>query len=619
MDRYDKLVPDTSIIVDSILSQKIIDKEIVVDDLLISHAVLAELEHQANMGKATGFLGLDEIKKLQVLAKKNGFTLRFAGKRPSFEEIRHADLGEVDAGIRQLAWEEGAVLYTADHVQARVAEARGMRVVLEHKELNAKSRSLLIEKYFDDTTMSVHLRENVTPFAKRGKPGVWDFVKLSEKLLTEDDLKAMSSEIINEASTRKDSFLDSERPGSTIVQLDKYRIVILRPPFSDAWEITAVRPVKHLDFSDYALSEKLKQRVAERAEGVLIAGAPGQGKSTFAQALATLYASKGKIVKTIEAPRDLVVPDTITQLAMNKGTTDEIHDILLLTRPDYTLFDEMRNTKDFALFADLRLAGVGMVGVLHATKPLDAIQRFIGRIDLGVIPHVIDTILFVNAGTVSQVLGVSMIVKVPEGMTEADLARPVVVVQDFETNKPVAEIYTYGEETVVIPVSEQTEQAGVHKLAGESIKRVFRRFADDVQVEVTGPQSATVIVPEKYIGSIIGREGKTISRIQEELGMHIDVREKGTQNKQEKTESTHDIPQRKGTTSVAYEVDTAGKFIQFFVGNMHNKDVHLYVGDDFIATFKVGKKGIISIKKTNQLGKTVTDALDDGERIRFVA
>src|SRR3989338_7351315 len=134
-------------------------------------------------------------------------------------------------------------------------------------------------------------------------------------------------------------------------------------------------------------------RGAEQAEGVLVAGAPGRGKTTWAQAVAEYYALQNKIVKTGEAPRDLILPERITQYSISYGDSQEIHDILLLTRPDYTIFDEMRNTDDFKLFADLRLAGVGMVGVVHATSPVDAIQRFIGRVEMGVIPQVIDTVI----------------------------------------------------------------------------------------------------------------------------------------------------------------------------------------------------------------------------------
>ena len=68
----------------------------------------------------------------------------------------------------------------------------------------------------------------------------------------------------------------------------------------------------------------------------------------------------------------------------------------IATRPDYTIFDEVRRREDFTTFADLRLTGVGMVGVVHANSPLDAIQRFIGKIELGIIPNILDTVVFVK-------------------------------------------------------------------------------------------------------------------------------------------------------------------------------------------------------------------------------
>ena len=59
-----------------------------------------------------------------------------------------------------------------------------------------------------------------------------------------------------------------------------------------------------------------------------------------------------------------------------------------------------------------------MVGVVHATRPIDAMQRFIGRVELGLIPQVIDTILFISAGSVSSVLTTEYVVKVPSGMNQ---------------------------------------------------------------------------------------------------------------------------------------------------------------------------------------------------------
>lgn len=110
---------------------------------------------------------------------------------------------------------------------------------------------------------------------------------------------------------------------------------------------------------------------------MLIAGAPGSGKSTFAQAVLEMHLAMGKITKTIESPRDLMVDDAVVQYSFSYGSHDDLRDILLLSRPDYTVYDEVRNVPDFNLFKDLRLTGIGLLGVIHATKPIDGVQRFL--------------------------------------------------------------------------------------------------------------------------------------------------------------------------------------------------------------------------------------------------
>ncbi len=168
----------------------------------------------------------------------------------------------------------------------------------------------------------------------------------------------------------------------------------------------------------YKVDEKVTERLERGANGILVAGSPGAGKSTFVQALAEFYNSKGKIVKTMEKPRDLDVAKEITQYTELEGSMEMTGDILLLVRPDYTIFDEMRVTDDFKVYADLRLAGVGMVGVVHATRAIDALQRFIGRIELGLIPQIIDTIIYIQDGEINQVLKTEYTVKVPSGMNQ---------------------------------------------------------------------------------------------------------------------------------------------------------------------------------------------------------
>jgi ATPase len=118
-----------------------------------------------------------------------------------------------------------------------------------------------------------------------------------------------------------------------------------------------------------------------------------------------------------------------------------------------------------------------------------------------------------------------MEVKVPSGMTEADLARPVVTVTDFETTKLEFELYSYGEETVVVPVQEQAGKSPVLKLLEDPIRRYFQMLADEVNVEVVSTNKAVVYVPEYAIPSIIGKGGKRIESIEKELGLSIDIQE----------------------------------------------------------------------------------------------
>ena len=608
----ERIVPDTSIIIQGFLSEKIKKNEIKANEIIIHEAVLAELEHQANAGKAIGFLGLDEIKRIKQLTEEKEFQLTFKGARPRAAEIRHASLGEIDALIRQLAYEDDATLITSDKVQSEVALAKGMKVFY-FKRPEAAIKKLRLEKFFDETTMSVHLRENVMPIAKKGMPGKMEFVPLRKKVLDQEEIQEISREIIEDTKLRKDGFIEIERMGSTIIQLGKFRIVITRPPFSDGWEITAVRPVRRLSLEDYKLSEKLMKRVAEQAEGILVAGAPGMGKTTFAQDLAEFYASKDKIVKTVEAPRDLILPDAITQYSISHGDAQEIHDILLLSRPDYTIFDEMRNTDDFKLFADLRLAGVGMVGVVHATNPIDAIQRFIGRVEMGVIPQVIDTVVFIKNGFINEVLSLQMTVKVPSGMTEADLSRPVVVVNDFETGKLEYEIYSYGEQTVVIPVQERGAKTATHKLAADTIKNYFGRYAREIEVDVIADNKCIVYVPGEHIAKIIGKQGKNIEKIEQDLGISIDVRELDSGERQagKNEEAKNELP---------YQIDTKKNSVLFDLGiNMQHKDVDVYVGDEFILTAKAGKTGLIKIKKSNNIGRMIIKAMNSGQKVRILA
>ena len=596
-----KIVPDTSIIIDRKLSGMIEKEELKVKDLeiIIPAAVLDELQSQASRGREHGFIGLDELKELRMLADSKGFSLRFTGKRPTMEDIQLAKAGRMDAIIRDVAKQEDAEFFTADYVQALVGEAEGVKTFYIPAEI--KTKGLTFEDFFTEDTISVHLKEGVVPMAKRGVPGQFELVKIGERALTKEEIEKIITEIGDATRVDEEGTVEINRRGALVIQLGQFRIAIARPPFSDGIEVTIVRPIVKLSLEDYKLSEKLMNRLAKRAEGVIIAGPPGSGKTTLASGVAEFYMKRGKIVKTLESPRDLQVGPEITQYSALEGDFEKTADILLLVRPDYSIFDEVRKSKEFKVFADLRLAGVGMVGVVHASKAIDAIQRFMGKIELGVIPHVVDTIIFVEAGKIEKVYELKMIVKVPSGMAEADLARPVVVVKDFETGKVEYEIYTFGEENVVMEVQDEKPSA-TKKLAAQMIKEVIRKYDPNVEVEIISDNAARVRVDNKIIANLIGREGKNINRLQEILGVHLDVEPKIAALGAE----------------VQHDLKESGNTVEFrFKQNQIGKNVNVYIDDKFLFSAIIGKKGKIKLTKSSDIGKEIVNALISNRKIKL--
>lgn len=593
-----RIVPDTSVIVDGRITKIVQKDEFRGSEVIIPEAVVSELENQANRGRETGFNGLEELKNLQQLYTEGAIVLNYIGKRPTLEQISLARGGEIDAMIRDTAQDNDATLITSDKVQTEVAKAQGLDVIYYQPEM-VEYKDLEITKYFDENTMSVHLKEDVIPMAKKGTPGNIKLVKVGSKPLHYAEIESMAREIVERAKSDFKSFIEIEREGATVVQFREYRISIARPPFSDGFEITVVRPVAKVSLSDYRLPEQLIERLRERAKGILISGPPGAGKTTFAQAIAEFYSQNlNSVVKTMESPRDLQVGNEITQYAPLERSMEKTADILLLVRPDYTIYDELRKTRDFKIFADMRLAGVGMIGVVHATRPIDAIQRVIGRVELGIIPSIVDTTIFINEGNVAAVYDVALTVKVPTGMIEADLSRPVIEIRDFETGDLAHEIYTYGEQTIVMEVGATSyEKTPVQKIAEREIIKEIKKTVPGAHIEVDmkSDKRATVWMDEEHIPRLIGKKGKTIDEVEKRIGISIGVEP----FKAMEIEKTSEV-----------DVELAGNYVVLNFGKeVVGTPFDIIVDDEYLFTATVGKKGTIKIKKDIELATIILDAL----------
>lgn len=386
----------------------------------------------------------------------------------------------------------------------------------------------ILDSYFQDTTMSVHFQQWQHLLSKIWKPWWWSLVH-GEELRSKTHIHTLITTLYKEIDARDDAFIEIQRSASKVLQLGPYRIVIVEEPVANSLEITVVRPIAKLSLPDYDLDPDLTDRLINTAQWILIAGAPWEGKTTFAQALIEEIAKKDVIIKTIESPRDLVVPSSVTQYSSSHAPHDELRDILLLSRPDYSVYDEVRNAPDFHLFKDLRLTGIWLIWVMHATKAVDSIQRFISAVDMWTVSQVIDTVIFIKAWRVAEVLALEQVVRTPSGMQSEDLARPMIVVNSLMTHAPLYEIYSYGDNVVVMPLdkieSSKKETSAISKYALKWISEHIRELIDyRCHIEINGPNSITLYVPDKLKWRVIWRQWKRIDEIQKITWLSISVR-----------------------------------------------------------------------------------------------
>lgn len=387
--------------------------------------------------------------------------------------------------------------------------------------------SSILDEYFNNETMSVHFRENNFIYRKVWFPWNWKLEKV-EKFFDRKNILELIEKLSKELD-KNEWFLEIDRKFSKVFQLGRFRIVIVLSPLSNAIEITVVKPIKKLNLNDYNLDQVLLDDLANNSRWILISWSPWEWKTTFAQALVELYVDNNKIVKTIEAPRDLIVPNQVTQYSFSHWTHNEIRDILLLSRPDFTIFDEVRNLEDFQLFKDLRLTWIWLIWVIHANSPIDWLQRFLWNIELWIIPQVVDTIIFIKWWKINKILKLNLTVKLPEWMESNDLSRPVVQVIDFEKNIVYYEIYSFWEEIMVIDLEKiEKRNPDSNKLHDYSIKYLNTYLTNlhwfNIDVEINWENCINIYVPEKHKWKIIWKWWENINKLEEKLWLRINVK-----------------------------------------------------------------------------------------------
>jgi ATPase len=619
------VVPDTSVVVDGRVSERVEDGTYEGATVYVPEAVVGEVEAQANSGRQTGWDALEELQRLVELADDGKVTVEYVGERATEDDIKRASAGAIDAIIRDVAAEYDATFVTSDIVQAEVAEGKGIDVAFL-EPLEPDLGELTIEDYLTEDTMSLHLKAGMVPKAKRGDVGEIEYEAIDDEVLDEETVREYAAEVGSTAKRADDAFVELSEDGMTIAQVRDMRIAVSEPPFSERVEITAVRPIVKTTMDDYAQADDLRDRLLERDRGVLIAGSPGAGKSTFAQAVAEFLSDAGNVVKTMEKPRDLQLEENVTQYTALGGSMEKTADSLLMVRPDYTIYDEVRKTDDFEVFADMRLAGVGMVGVVHATRPIDALQRLVGRVELGMIPQIVDTVVFIEAGNVETVYDVTTEVKVPEGLMEEDLARPVIQVRDFETEVPAYELYTFNRQVVTVPLDgdESAGESGVDKLAKQEVEREIQAATrGPVEVDIRGPNDAVVYVSDDDISHVIGKGGGRIADIENRLGIDIDVRT--LDERPSEVAGGSDGGSNGGSGGSA---DPTGEVVTPEITSRHiilplddgrsGETVEVQADGEYLFTATVGRGGDIKVSRGSAIAEELERAIDAERMVTVV-
>jgi len=653
------LVPDTSVLIDGRITSMIKAGEYKGATIIVPEAVVAELEAQANNGREIGFSGLSELQSLCKMAEEKTIELKFSGIRPTLEQVKLASGGEIDSMIRGIAIENAARFITSDIVQSEVARAKGLDVIYLKPQVT-DFVPLGIDQFFDEHTIAVYLKERVPPTAKKGTINDMKLVRIRDQPVSEYELRNLAQEILERAKRDPDGFIEVEKRGITIVQIGSMRIAIARRPFSDGMEITAVRPIVDVTLDTYAKSDLIKKRIISDRRGLIIAGSPGAGKTTLAQSIATFLSDGGYVVKTMEAPRELQVPDQITQYTTLDGSMSNTADVLLLVRPDFVIFDELRKNEDFSVFADMRLAGLGMVGVIHANSVQDALQRFSDREDFSVLSQILNTIVFLEKGVVTKIYDVGFTIKVPEGMGNEMHIRPVTTVTETETGTLVLDVFRYDGQTIVMPVipgvpaitsASATKAAPVQniqpvppanrpgsslssipdatprvpqaedrtgwKVNEKEIQREIGRYTDgEVNVEMISDTKAVVYIDDKDVPAAIGKGGKNVSAIVNKIGIGIDIKPRSDLERQHAQQASAK-PEGEISLGGGIKIQTDKKQLVIIAPDQSGKIVDVFAGKEYLFTATVNETGEISLAKNSSIAQEMLRRYQNNETIRL--
>jgi ATPase len=167
------------------------------------------------------------------------------------------------------------------------------------------------------------------------------------------------------------------------------------------------------------------------------------------------------------------------------------------------------------------------------------------------------------------------------------------------------------------------------KLAEEEIRNVISRYATGpVEVEVTSDDSAIVKVLDEDMRKVIGKGGNVIDRIENILGLHIDVREieaevpkstKGLKRGERKSfpgKAREPTPEKIAPASPVHPViERTKKHLILGAPELSGRDVEIFIEDEYLFSATVSRHGDVKLRINSDLAIEIMEAQDSGDFI----
>jgi pilus assembly protein CpaF len=168
---------------------------------------------------------------------------------------------------------------------------------------------------------------------------------------------------------------------------DGSRLCAVIPPIAFRGTCVAVRrfTMPHVSVSDFgpATLEELAEELVARRCNVIVTGAAGVGKTTFANAFCSLVEENERII-TIEDTAELSLTHPHVVSLESQPPNLEGHGSIsvasllrtaLRMRPDRLVVGEVRGAEVLDMLAAMNTGHSGSLSTCHANSPLDAIRR----------------------------------------------------------------------------------------------------------------------------------------------------------------------------------------------------------------------------------------------------